>query len=80
MTDSTFGDVIKRQSPTTLLGAAALVLVVGLAAGFGIGYKVDSVLHLRGKLPTQAVPSRASLMRYSSQLFAALPPIPPEMP
>jgi phage gp45-like len=41
VTDSTFGDVIKRQSPTTLLGAAALVLVVGLAAGFGIGYKVE---------------------------------------
>jgi phage gp45-like len=39
--ESKFGDVIKRQSPTTLLGAIALVLVVGLAAGFGIGYKVE---------------------------------------
>jgi hypothetical protein len=39
--ESTFGDVIKRQSLTTLLGAVALVLVVGLGAGFAIGYKVE---------------------------------------
>jgi hypothetical protein len=39
--ESTFSDVIKRQSPVTLLGAGALVLVVGLVAGFGIGYKVE---------------------------------------
>src|SRR5205807_34318 len=39
--ESNFGDVIKRQSLPTLLGAIALVLVVGLGAGFGIGYKVE---------------------------------------
>ena len=41
MAESNFGDVIKRQSLPTLLGAVALVLVVGLGAGFGIGYKVE---------------------------------------
>ncbi|HYL51121.1 MAG TPA: hypothetical protein VEZ15_04065 [Acidimicrobiia bacterium] len=41
MAESNFGDVIKRQSLPTLLGAIALVLVVGLGAGFGIGYKVE---------------------------------------
>jgi hypothetical protein len=39
--ESTFGDVVKRQSLTTLLGAVALVLVVGLGAGFAIGFKVE---------------------------------------
>ncbi len=41
MAESTFGDVIKRQSTTTLIGAIAVVLVVGLGAGFAIGYKVE---------------------------------------
>jgi hypothetical protein len=39
--ESTFGDVVKRQSLATLLGAVVLVLVVGLGAGFAIGYKVE---------------------------------------
>ncbi len=41
MAESKFGDVIKRQSMTTIIVAVALVLVVGLGAGFAIGYKVE---------------------------------------
>jgi hypothetical protein len=33
--------VVKRQSLPTLVGATALVLVVGLAAGFGLGYQIE---------------------------------------
>jgi hypothetical protein len=39
--ESSFSDVVKRQSAITLVAAGAVLLVVGLVAGFGIGYKVE---------------------------------------
>jgi hypothetical protein len=75
--ESKFATKLKAQSPGRLIGASILVLVVGLIAGFGIGFKVEqgrvkSAKKARVVVVKRRAPVPASV-RMSGKVTAHLP-------